>query len=84
MLARQYDAYILNLNQIVLNALINSSSKAAQKARQLCLEIGERIAQEKLIEMQSQRFDDMVDCAKVNEENIDLGAGESLDTAKQG
>ncbi|CAH8527146.1 unnamed protein product [Schistosoma turkestanicum] len=54
-LANQYQAMIFNLNQIIIEALLTSTTEAAYQARQLCLNVGLELIQTKLLEKQHQQ-----------------------------
>ncbi|CAH8527130.1 unnamed protein product [Schistosoma turkestanicum] len=54
-LANEYQAMIFNLNQIIIEALLTSTTEAAYQARQLCLNVGLELIQTKLLEKQHQQ-----------------------------
>ncbi|CAH8852927.1 unnamed protein product [Trichobilharzia szidati] len=54
-LAKQYNAIVLNINQIIIEALLTSTSDTACQARQICLDVGEQIIQTKLLEKQKEQ-----------------------------
>ncbi|TNN13811.1 Hydrocephalus-inducing protein, partial [Schistosoma japonicum] len=57
-LSNKYEAIILNINQIIIEALLTSTTDAACHARQLCINVGHQIIQTKLAEKEKELHDE--------------------------
>ncbi|CAH8595198.1 unnamed protein product [Heterobilharzia americana] len=83
-LADKYQAIILNINQIIIEALLTSSTETAGQARQICLDVGEQIIQAKLAEKQREQQEQDQQRQPQHQQQLHLSDSEiKLDSPKE-